>query len=335
MTAGVTCAAGATTSTTGRSVLRVTLSGTALGADSLLTAGETVTYDVQVRVPSPLSISSSHTNNASIVAYTVPTTDGRAGATSAVYQPSGSLADPTAPNAPAANASASVFLPGSVVGKTIDSTSVTEAGNNAATQATVGETVTYTYSATVPAKTTVFRGALTDTLPTGGRLTGLTVVSSSVPGATVSTYSSGSGGTCAPLAGVACLDTTTGALSLPPVYTNPSTTAWTVSVTVTARVANAAGNTHGSTLTNTAELRSRNTAAATTDVLRGTASAAATVVLPTVSVTKSPLNGSGAPVDPLPVGTGQTITYRLTAAQTATNRPRRTTRSSSTACPWG
>ncbi|GEA84634.1 DUF7933 domain-containing protein [Cellulomonas gelida] len=321
VTAGVTCAAGATTSTTGRSVLRVTLSGTALGADSLLTAGETVTYDVQVRVPSPLSISSSHTNNASIVAYTVPTTDGRAGATSAVYQPSGSLADPTAPNAPAANASASVFLPGSVVGKTIDSTSVTEAGNNAATQATVGETVTYTYSATVPAKTTVFRGALTDTLPTGGRLTGLTVVSSSVPGATVSTYSSGSGGTCAPLAGVACLDTTTGALSLPPVYTNPSTTAWTVSVTVTARVANAAGNTHGSTLTNTAELRSRNTAAATTDVLRGTASAAATVVLPTVSVTKSPLNGSGAPVDPLPVGTGQTITYRLTAAQTATNRP--------------
>lgn len=320
VTAGVTCAAGTTTSTTGQDVLRAVLSGTALGADALLTAGETVTYDVQVRVPSPLSIASSHTNSASIVAYTVPTTDGRPGATSAVYQPTASLADPTAPNAPAANASASVSLPGSVVSKRVDSTSVTETGNSAA-QATVGETITYTYSATVPAKTSVFRGALTDVLPTGGRLTGLTVVGSSVPGATTTSFSSGSGGTCTPAAGVACLDLTTGALRLPPVYTNAGASEWTVSVTVTARVANAAGNTHGSTLTNTAELRSRDTAAATTDVLRGSASASVTVVLPTISVTKSPLNGSGAPVDPLPVGTGQTITYRLTAAQTATSRP--------------
>ena len=317
----VTCAPGLTTSTVGRSLVRTTLSGAALGADGVLTAGETVTYDLQVRVPSPLSIQSTHTNDASVVEYTVPTTDGRSGATPATYRPTGSLADPTDPNAPAANASASVTLPNATVAKSIVSTSVTETGNNATSQVTVGEQITYAYSVSLPAKTSMFRGVLRDTLPSGSRLTLLSVDSVSAPGLTVTQYASGSAQTCTSTASAACVDTTTGTLYLPPVLTNDTETARVYEVTVTARVANAAGNTHSSTLTNTANLTSRASSSSSTDVARASATASATVVLPAVSLTKSPLNASGVATDPLTVGTGQVVTFRLTAAQTSSSRP--------------
>ena len=47
------------------------------------------------------------------------------------------------------------------------STSVDETGNDLANQATIGETITYTYSATIPAGTTVYSGELWDELPPG------------------------------------------------------------------------------------------------------------------------------------------------------------------------
>jgi len=320
LVSSVTCGAGPTSSTAGRSYVRTVLSGTLLGPDGVLTPGETATFDVQLRIPSPLSIASAHRNDASIVSYEIPTTDGRPGGTSATYYPAGSLADPAEPNAPAANASATVRLPDATVAKAITTTSVEETGNNRASQATIGETVDYTYSVTLPAHTSMFRGVLRDTLPTGGRLVGLTVTGSSTPGLTVTSYTSGTGATCSPTATNACLDTTTGALHLPPVLTNSGSTPVTYSVSVRARVANVTANSHNATLTNTATLTSRDTATSTTDVTRASQTATATVVVPDVSVTKTPLNVSGSPVDPLPVGTSQVVTYRLTATNT-TGRP--------------
>jgi uncharacterized repeat protein (TIGR01451 family)/fimbrial isopeptide formation D2 family protein len=70
----------------------------------------------------------------------------------------------TEPNAPAAKDPSNVFTGAAVVGKT-ETTSVTEGGNNEETQATIGETITYTLTAEVPEGTTLGGQAeLTDTL---------------------------------------------------------------------------------------------------------------------------------------------------------------------------
>jgi len=75
----------------------------------------------------------------------------------------------TEPNAPAAKDPSNVFTAGAAVGKT-ETTSVNEGGNNAATQATIGETITYTLTAEVPEGTTLGGQAeLTDALNSAER----------------------------------------------------------------------------------------------------------------------------------------------------------------------
>jgi uncharacterized repeat protein (TIGR01451 family)/fimbrial isopeptide formation D2 family protein len=70
----------------------------------------------------------------------------------------------TEPNAPAAKDPSNVFTAGAAAAKT-ETTSVTEGGNNEQTQATIGETITYTLTAEVPEGTTLGGQAeLTDTL---------------------------------------------------------------------------------------------------------------------------------------------------------------------------
>jgi uncharacterized repeat protein (TIGR01451 family)/fimbrial isopeptide formation D2 family protein len=72
-------------------------------------------------------------------------------------------------NAPVANDPSNVFTAEAVVGKT-ETTSVNEGGNNEETQATIGETVTYTVTAEVPEGTTLGGQAeLTDTLNSAER----------------------------------------------------------------------------------------------------------------------------------------------------------------------
>ncbi|GEL94114.1 DUF11 domain-containing protein [Cellulomonas composti] len=299
----------------GRDAVQVTLDGADLGADALLTVGESVLFDLQVRVPSPLSIGSVHVNDASVVAYTSPTTDGRPGAEPVTYVPANSLADPDEPNAPAANAQARVFLPGAAVTKTLTSTSITES-NNASGDATVGELATFRYAATVRPGTSVFAGRLVDTLPANGRFVITGVAVGPMPaGVTVSTVVG-----CTPSGTTFCLSTTTGELRFPATWTNATAADQVFAVDLTVRIADVSQNTHASTPLNTATLWSRDTAAATTDVNRGFADAPVRVVLPTAAVVKTPLNGSGSPVDPLTVGAGDTVTYRVTITNSA-NRP--------------
>jgi uncharacterized repeat protein (TIGR01451 family)/fimbrial isopeptide formation D2 family protein len=75
----------------------------------------------------------------------------------------------TEPNAPAAKDPSNVFTAGAAVGKT-ETTGVTEGGNNETTQATIGETITYTVTGEVPEGTTLGGQAeLTDTLNSAER----------------------------------------------------------------------------------------------------------------------------------------------------------------------
>ena len=73
--------------------------------------------------------------------------------------------DPKA-DAPELKDPSNVFIPGVTVDKD-GKTSVTETNNNEKTQATIGETITYTYSVTIAKGSTVYRGVLSDALPTG------------------------------------------------------------------------------------------------------------------------------------------------------------------------
>ena len=312
------CAPGATVridgATTNRSLVTWSLDGAALGADGLLTVGETVTLAYTLKVPTPLSVSSRHVNTASVTRYTSPTTDGRPGAAPTAYVPEGALIGSGTPNAPAARDTATLYLPDAGVTKTLVSTGPDEVGNGPA-QATVGEVVTFRYVATLPAGATLFAGRLTDTLPAGGTFA-ITGASAQVPaGATVSTTAA-----CTPAATVFCLDTTTGELRFPPVWTNGSAADQEFAVTLTGRVADVAGATHGADLRNTATLTSRDSATDGTDRRRGTATAEVGVVLPAPTVAKTPLDATDRPVDPLSVGAGQTVTFRLTASN-AENRP--------------
>ncbi|MCC2314968.1 DUF11 domain-containing protein [Cellulomonas xiejunii] len=312
------CAPGATVriggSTTTRSLVTWSLDGAALGADGLLTVGETVTLAYDLTVPTPLSVSSQHVNTASVTRYTTPTTDGRPGAAPTAYVPEGALTGGGTPNAPAATDTASVRLPDAGVAKSLVSTGPDETGNGPA-QATVGDVVTFQYVATVPAGATLFAGRLTDTLPAGGTFA-ITGASAQVPaGATVDTTA-----TCTPAATVFCLDTTTGELRFPPVWTNGTADPQEFAVTLTGRVADVTGATHGADLRNTATLTSRDSATDGTDRTRDTDTAEVEVVLPAPAVAKTPLDATGRPVDPLSVGAGQTVTFQLTASN-AESRP--------------
>ncbi|MBT0993673.1 DUF11 domain-containing protein [Cellulomonas sp. DKR-3] len=313
----LTCAPGTTAPTTGRDVVRVVLDGADLGADGLLVAGEQVHVDLALVAPSPLSVGSAFRNDASVVEYTAPSTDGRAGATSARFLPAASLAAPDEPNALAANASAVVRTPDVTVAKRLVSTSVTEAGNTAS-QATVGERATFEYSVSIPARTSVFNGVLTDTQPSNGAFADVEVlaVTTSAGGPALA-----AGAGCVPAGNVACIDTTTGRVTLPPMWTNATSSPVTVAVTLSVRVADITANSHGATPTDTARFVSDDPVTGQTGLLRDQArTASVQVVLPSPGLTKSPVNGSGNAVDPLTVGAGEVATFRLTATN-ASGRP--------------
>ena len=95
---------------------------------------------------------------------------------SVTYTPADNI-DPnndTTPNAPAADDPSNVKTAGAAIAKT-QTTEVNEGGNNAATQATIGEKVNYTLTATVPEGTTLGGSAeITDTVSSTERLSYVT-----------------------------------------------------------------------------------------------------------------------------------------------------------------
>lgn len=104
-------------------------------------------------------------------------------------------------------------------------TSIVETNNNEPNQAVVGELVDYTYGVTVPARTTIFEGVLTDSLPAG-------LVLQNPPEPVAEFYPDADSDATAPLPDGFLVDPDTGALTFPDVWDNTSQTDQRFVVTV-------------------------------------------------------------------------------------------------------
>ncbi len=131
-----------------------------------LAAGTTTTLHYTATVPVDVGAARTFANHAGVRKFEGSTNLGG----TYIYTPANNIdaTDPTTPNAPAADDTSSVSTTnaGVVKGR---STEITEAGNSGA-QATIGEEITYTLTATVPAGTTLHGTAqLTDTVDSSTR----------------------------------------------------------------------------------------------------------------------------------------------------------------------
>ncbi|MEB0000352.1 hypothetical protein QN367_14790 [Cryobacterium sp. RTS3] len=265
---------------TGRSVIVWTLGGPLTPGAAATRLGYTLT------VPAGVSVSTVFANAASVVSFTSPNTTG----TDTPYFPKGSLnpAHDADGNAVPANATAQVYLANAGIAKAGISR-IVENGNTAA-QAVAGELVDYTFSATVPAGTTVFNGVLSDKLPTG-----LTIPAGTL--ATVSTVPAGGG-----------FNPAKGTLTFPATYDNTSVADQVFTVTlpgVLVGVNLASGN-----LTNTATFASTVTLGGVAVTPR-TASKTIAVVTPAPTLAK---------IVDKPIAQGNDIiTVTLTAGNPATS----------------
>ncbi|MGM1017273.1 MAG: hypothetical protein ACQEW8_07025 [Actinomycetota bacterium] len=299
VSAPLSCGIAATGPIDGRSLLTWELTGADLGTDELFTPGETLELTYTVRIPSPLSISTSHTNEAAVTRYTAPTTDGTPeSAGDITFYPENGFGSPGEKNAPEASDTATVTLGDAVVAKDVVRTGISTGGNNALGQATIGEEVDYLYSVTIPANTSVFEGVLQDGLPLGGRLVANgTPTLTENPGVTVAA------GCDADATEFRLCDD--GTLLFPDVWTNDSDESVTFGVTLPARVADVTANRHAQNIPNTATFDSASTQ--DSDPVRRDSDAATVRVVepqPTLIKTASASNVTGS----------QEVTYTLTAS---------------------
>ncbi|HYN30910.1 MAG TPA: hypothetical protein VES95_13735 [Dermatophilaceae bacterium] len=217
------------------SLLRLVWPLTGDVAAQQLPAGGRVTILYDLAIPSPAPIGTVYPDTAAVHRFSQVTDITAETGTLATYYPASNIATtlpPGAQRAPAAANGSSVRVRSPVVTKT-GTTSIEETGNNRPFEATVGERVTYTYAVTVPARTEVFAGVLTDTLPAGF------VVDPATP-AVLSFQPDAASTATAPVPDGVVLDPATGRVTFPAEYRNPSATDQRFAVTITVRVASAA-----------------------------------------------------------------------------------------------
>ncbi len=283
--------------TTTQSVIRWT------AQDSVsIPAGETLTLLYDLQLPSVLSVSARLDNTAAVRSFQSETNVGDL----ATFFPADNVdaAVPAADeNAAAADDPSHVVTPPAVVAKT-GTTSITETNNNTPTQATIGERVTYTYSVVVPARTSAFNGSLTDALPPGYVLQ---------PTPTLAFFPDAASTTTGTVPAGVTLDPATGAVSFGATYTNATATDQRFEVTATALVTTAAATPTQNNLrrTNTATFSSQR--ADGSNLPPVTATYDTRVVQPQPSLAKS--------ASPTTVEGGATVTYTLTAGNTAGRPP--------------
>jgi uncharacterized repeat protein (TIGR01451 family)/fimbrial isopeptide formation D2 family protein len=275
----------------------VTVAAALLNGTVLTPATTTLSY--VMTVPSTPAPGETLTNVAGVRTYEGPPPN--TGNPVASYYPPHNI-DPSAPADPTtttrADGSATVTLPSVSMGKTV-STSVIEPGNDGPNQATVGENLTYTVTATVPSGSTVYSGLLTD--PLGVRGTGrLNLVSGSVsatlnggalPGGFVITE----GGGNVPTIGY-------------PATFGPFATDQTVSMTFVALVNDVPINIRGTLASNTAGFTFRDSFGTTASAT--SPSVATTLVEPSIALSKTDSPGS-------PYAAGATVSYTVTATNTS------------------
>ena len=194
-------------------------------------------------------------------------------------------------NSPAARATATVSVPGATVVKTA-TTSVTEPGNDATTQATIGELITFTVTATIPAGTTLHGApAITDTVDARLEIVGtptFRVAGGAPQDATVSGR------------------LVTAAVAPGDYVNDPDSGADQVVLTIVTRVLDASATLRSASIANTATLGFETAAGASRSV-SGT-SPTVRVVEPNVAVQKSS-SAVGGRVTP-----GQAVTYTLSVS---------------------
>ena len=268
-------------------------------------ARRTLTYDFTV--PQDVSVAIRLTDNAGVRSYQAFT---NLPGVAATYFPASNI-DTSVPvadrDAPRADDPSNVRIANVDLAKT-GTTAITEDNNNAPTQATIGELVTYTVTATVPYGTSVYQGVMTDTLPDG-----LTYASSA---ADYSTDNQSTWTTTLPAGTVLANNGQLVTLTLPTSYTAASGAVQNhvFRVSITARVSSNASNAHGVARTNTVSFLSKASAApGAGNVTAPTAkSYDVTVVEPSPLLDKE--------VDRATVSAGDVVTYTLTASN-ATGRP--------------
>ena len=250
-----------------------------------------LTYDVTI--PAGVSVNQSYVNTAGVKQYDSPTNLGGV----VTYVPTANI-DPTATptaNTPAATDTSRVFTPPEILAKA-HTTSVTETSNSV-TQATVGETVNYTVTATVPAFTSVYDGLIVDPIPAGQAY---------VAGSATATL----GGGPLPVGFVLTGSAADVRLQFPTTYANPAATTQVFVIRFSTTVLDDPVNVRGA--------NRRNTATATGNLTPGgtpftpvVANRDVPIVEPNLTVTKTNNAPGGVVV------AGQTFTYTVTLTNTA------------------
>jgi large repetitive protein len=242
-------------------------------------AGGAVTLDYDVLLPGSFAPGAGVVNTAGVRSYQNPSNWD----SPFTLVPADNI-DPTlTPNTDPATATATVQVPDATLEK-VHTTSRAEAGNAGENQATIGEIVTYTVTATVPAGTTITNGRLRDVLPAG-----LTVVG--VPSVQLN------GGALPPAFTTTTSPTEVG-VDFPSPYANPAADGDDVlTVEYQARVVDTGGPVRGDDVTNTA--------AFTFDGADLAASTTTGVVEPQLETTKTSSDADGA------VTPGQDLTYSI------------------------
>jgi uncharacterized repeat protein (TIGR01451 family)/fimbrial isopeptide formation D2 family protein len=270
-----------------------------------IAAGAAVSLTYTMTVPADPRVLTDYVNTTGVVSYETDTNTGLA----AVHHPDnpdshltecGTDPEPDC-DVPAAQATDKVSVQNTSLTK-VQGTAIGATNNDASAQAVIGEELTYQVTATVPPHTTVYQGVISDPMPAGVELLGATA-----------TFDNG---LLAPSGAILTTNTNVdpgpdaATITLPATYTNSTATPQSFTIVATARVTTAAGNTHGTTRTNTATFVRMDAPTAGTPLAPQTASTTATVVEPNPHLAKSH-SPSG------DVTGGQKLFYTLTATNPA------------------
>ena len=275
-------------------------------AATTIPAGQTMTLLYDMVTPSVISVSARLDNVAAVRSFTSETNLGGRAAFFPLNNIDASVTD-AQQNAGAADDPSHVVTRPAEVTKT-GTTSINQTNNNTPTEATIGERVTYTYSAVVPAQTSVFNGTLTDALPSG-------YVLQPTPAPALAFFPDASTTTPGTVPAGVTLDPATGAVSFGATYTNTTNTDQRFQVTATVIVTGAAAGPaeNGVRRTNTATFTSQTAPTGGTNLPPVSATYDTFVVQPSPTLTKS--------ADPATVIGGESVTYRLTAGNAAGRPP--------------
>ncbi|HEX8095858.1 hypothetical protein, partial [Jatrophihabitans sp.] len=277
-----------------------------------LPAGATKSYQYTVSIPAGVSVSTVFDNTAAVRSYTVATDLPGPATGSATFYPNANI-DSTVPagqyDAPAAGDASDVYLRNVSVTSGVSS-AVAESGNlgaeatpAASTQATIGEQLSWTVTARVPAGSSVYNAIFSSPLPAGLSLIGAAAAYTADAGSPADQ----------PLPAGFSFDPAVPSIRWPASYDNTTGTDQLFVLTFTAQLALLAANQHAVVRTSTATFSSATAATGGSLLPARTAAASVSDVEPAAGLTKTNDAGTG-------VAAGQNVTYTVRATN-AVGRP--------------